>query len=45
MTADDLDPLDRLLAERACERLIIDFVHRLDLGEPGSVAERRPAGS
>lgn len=33
------DPLERLLAERACERLIIDFVHRLDLGEPGSVAE------
>ena len=39
MTADALDPLSRLLAERACERLIIDFVHRLDLGEPGSVAE------
>ncbi|MFC8345030.1 nuclear transport factor 2 family protein [Streptomyces sp. NPDC057280] len=34
-----MDPLERLLAERACERLIIDFVHRLDLGEPGSVAE------
>ncbi|NUR38673.1 MAG: nuclear transport factor 2 family protein [Streptomyces sp.] len=33
-----MDPLERLLAERACERLIIDFVHRLDLGEPGSVA-------
>ncbi|WSQ08688.1 nuclear transport factor 2 family protein [Streptomyces sp. NBC_01231] len=31
--------MERLLAERACERLIIDFVHRLDLGEPGSVAE------
>jgi hypothetical protein len=39
MTADALDPLSRLLAERACERLIIDFVHRLDLGEPGSVAD------
>jgi SnoaL-like domain len=39
MTADALDPLSRLLAERACERLIIDFVHRLDLGEAGSVAE------
>ena len=38
MTADDLEPLDRLLAERSCERLIIDFVRRLDLGEPGSVA-------
>ncbi|MCT9079317.1 nuclear transport factor 2 family protein [Streptomyces fulvoviolaceus] len=34
-----MDPLERLLAERACERLILDFVHRLDLGEPGSVAE------
>jgi hypothetical protein len=39
MTADDLDPVARLLAERECERLIIDFVRRLDLGEPGSVAE------
>jgi hypothetical protein len=34
-----IDPLERLLAERACERLILDFVHRLDLGEPASVAE------
>ncbi|MGG2461123.1 nuclear transport factor 2 family protein [Streptomyces sp. RGM 3693] len=32
-------PMDQLLAERACERLIIDFVHRLDLGDPSSVAE------
>ncbi|MFE5815153.1 nuclear transport factor 2 family protein [Streptomyces sp. NPDC056479] len=32
-------PLDRLMAERACERVIVDFVHRLDLGEPASVAE------
>jgi hypothetical protein len=39
VTADALDPVDRLLAERECERLIIDFVRRLDLGEPGSVAE------
>lgn len=31
--------MQRLLAERACERLIVDFVHRLDLGEPASVAE------
>ncbi len=38
-TNDPMDPLDRLLAERACERLVIDFVRRLDLGEPGSVAE------
>jgi hypothetical protein len=35
----DLDPLERLLAERACERLVVDFVHRLDLGEPATVAE------
>lgn len=34
-----MDPMERLLAERACERLIIDFVHRLDLGEPSFVAE------
>jgi len=34
-----MDPLEQLLAERACERLILDFVHRLDLGEPASVAE------
>ena len=39
MTADTLEPLNRLMAERDCERLIIDFVRRLDLGEPGSVAE------
>src|ERR1700753_30973 len=38
MPPDGLDPVDRLLAERACERLIIDFVRRLDLGEPSSVA-------
>ncbi len=38
-TLDPLDPLERLLAERACERLITDFVQRLDLGEPGSVAD------
>ncbi|MFD4988646.1 nuclear transport factor 2 family protein [Streptomyces sp. NPDC058372] len=34
-----LGDLDRLLAERACERLIVEFVRRLDLGEPGEVAE------
>ncbi|MEU0069356.1 nuclear transport factor 2 family protein [Streptomyces sp. NPDC006332] len=31
--------MEHLLAERACERLIVDFVHRLDLGDPSSVAE------
>ncbi|TDC73894.1 nuclear transport factor 2 family protein [Streptomyces hainanensis] len=34
-----LTPIDRLLAERACERLLLELVHRLDLGEPGGVAE------
>jgi hypothetical protein len=34
-----MDSLQRLLAEHACERLVIDFVRRLDLGEPSSVAE------
>jgi hypothetical protein len=36
------EQLDRLLAERQCERLIIDFVRRLDLGEPRPA---RPSGS
>jgi SnoaL-like protein len=39
MAADAVDPLGRLIAERECERLVIDFVCRLDMGEPGSVAE------
>ncbi|MFH8768440.1 nuclear transport factor 2 family protein [Streptomyces sp. NPDC017958] len=34
-----MDPLEQLLGERACERLILDFVQRLDLGEPSSVDE------
>ena len=33
------DPLQQLLAERACERLIIEFVHHFDLGNPASVAD------
>ncbi|UED84261.1 nuclear transport factor 2 family protein [Streptomyces profundus] len=36
---DGLDPLGRLVAERACERVILDVVHCLDLGEPASAAE------
>lgn len=36
---DAMASLDLLLAERARERVVIDFVHRLDLGEPASVAE------
>ncbi|WP_328321469.1 nuclear transport factor 2 family protein [Streptomyces sp. NBC_00388] len=39
MATEVLDPLGRLLAERACERLITEFVRRLDLGVPGDVAE------
>ncbi|MFI0906550.1 nuclear transport factor 2 family protein [Streptomyces sioyaensis] len=39
MDTEALDPLDRLIAERACERLIIEFVHKLDLGDPGDVSE------
>ncbi|MEV6212765.1 nuclear transport factor 2 family protein [Kitasatospora sp. NPDC051914] len=39
MTNEPMDRLDQLLAERACERLLIDFLHRLDLGEPASVAD------
>lgn len=39
MVADAFDPMERLIAERACERLIVEFIHRLDLGEPGAVAE------
>lgn len=39
MDAETLDPMERLIAERACERLIVEFVRRLDLGDPGSVAE------
>ncbi|MFJ9733544.1 nuclear transport factor 2 family protein [Streptomyces sp. NPDC101171] len=37
---DEITPsVERMLAERACERLIVDFIHRLDLGDPSSVAE------
>ena len=36
---EDLDPLSRLLAERDCQRLIVEVVRRLDLGDPGSAAE------
>ncbi|WP_055586729.1 nuclear transport factor 2 family protein [Peterkaempfera griseoplana] len=34
-----ISPVARMLAERACERIIVDFIHRLDLGNPSSVAE------
>ncbi|MEU8437142.1 nuclear transport factor 2 family protein [Streptomyces sp. NPDC029216] len=39
MTSDTLDGMERLIAERACERLIVEFVRRLDLGDPSSVAD------
>ncbi|RFU84669.1 nuclear transport factor 2 family protein [Streptomyces triticagri] len=39
MATSDPDPMERLLAERACERLVLDFVRRLDLGEPGTVSD------
>ncbi|MGW1728075.1 nuclear transport factor 2 family protein [Streptomyces sp. NPDC002306] len=39
MTTEALDPMDRLLAERVCERLVVEFVHKLDLGDPGDVAD------
>ncbi|MEV6560250.1 nuclear transport factor 2 family protein [Nocardia sp. NPDC051756] len=35
----DSDALAVMIAERSCERLIIEFVRRLDLGEPSTVAE------
>ncbi|WP_371787222.1 nuclear transport factor 2 family protein [Streptomyces albidoflavus] len=39
MGTDLTDPVERMLAERACERLIVEFGQRLDLGDPGDVAE------
>jgi SnoaL-like protein len=39
MTTSDLEPMERLLAEHACERLILELVRRLDLGEPSTVSD------
>ncbi|MFD5148876.1 nuclear transport factor 2 family protein [Streptomyces sp. NPDC058401] len=39
MDVELLGPMERLVAERACERLIVEFVHHLDLGEPSAVAD------
>ncbi|MEU4208427.1 nuclear transport factor 2 family protein [Streptomyces sp. NPDC026206] len=39
MITEPLDPMECLIAERACERLIVEFVRRLDLGDPSTVAE------
>ncbi len=34
-----VDAQERLLAEHECQRLLVEFIRRLDLGNPGSVAE------
>lgn len=39
MDVETLGPMERLIAERACERLILEFVRQLDLGDPSSVAD------
>ncbi|MFE3826817.1 nuclear transport factor 2 family protein [Streptomyces sp. NPDC059092] len=39
MSTDALEPMEHLFVERACERLIVEFVRRLDLGDPSSVAD------
>jgi uncharacterized protein (TIGR02246 family) len=35
----DLAPLERVLAERACERLVVEYARRLDFGQADRVAE------
>lgn len=39
MATELLDPIERLLAERDCERLLVEFLRRLDLGDPSTVAD------
>jgi hypothetical protein len=34
-----VDPLERLLAERACERLIVEYARRVDFGHAAQVAD------
>jgi len=34
-----MNDLDRLLAERACERLLVSYTHHIDVGEPTKVAD------
>lgn len=34
-----VDALETMLAEHECQRLLVEFIRRLDLGDPGSVAE------
>lgn len=43
-TVDDVtaaagDPIARLLAERACERLVVDYTHLVDFGEAARIAD------
>jgi hypothetical protein len=33
------DPLERLLAERACERLIVEYARRVDFGAASTIAD------
>jgi hypothetical protein len=34
-----MDELERVLVERACERLIVEYARRIDFGEGGRIAE------
>ena len=34
-----MDAVERLLAERACERLIVEYARRVDFGEAGRIAD------
>lgn len=34
-----MDPLTRLLAERACERLIVEYSRRVDFGDAAGIAD------
>jgi len=39
VTTAEHDPLARLLAERACERLVVDYTHLVDFGEAARIAD------
>ena len=34
-----MDPIERLLAERECERLVYAYCHLIDHGEAGEVGD------
>jgi hypothetical protein len=34
-----MDEIERLLVERACERLIVEYARRVDFGEAGAIAD------